>query len=51
MPGAIEAEQVVREALRAYDRGKRALIPGRFFRILMRVTGPSPRAIMPRPAA
>ena len=45
MPGAIEADQVVREALQAYDRGKRALIPGRLFRNLMRVTGPAPRAI------
>jgi uncharacterized protein len=48
MPGAIEAEQVVREALQAYDRGKRAVVPGRFFRNLMRVTGPTPRAIQLR---
>lgn len=48
MPGAIEADQVVREALQAYDRGKRALIPGRLFRNLMRVTGPAPRAIQLR---
>jgi short-subunit dehydrogenase len=45
MPGAIEADQCVREALRAYDRGKRSLVPGRFFRNFMRVNAPAPRAV------
>ena len=48
VPGAIEAEQVVREALRAYDRGKRAIVPGRFIRNSLRVTSLSPRAIQLR---
>ena len=45
MPGAIEADQVVREALDAYDRGKRSMVPGRFFRNFMRLNAPAPRAI------
>jgi short-subunit dehydrogenase len=45
MPGAIEAEQVVSEALRAYDRGSRAIVPGRFFRNFMRVSATTPRGI------
>lgn len=45
MPGAIEAEQVVREALVAFDRGKRSLVPGRFFRNFMRLNNASPRAL------
>ena len=45
MPGAIEADQVVRESLRAFDRGKRSLVPGRFFRNFMRLNAPAPRAL------
>ena len=45
MPGQIEADQVVREALSAYDKGKRSLIPGRFFRNFMRINAPAPRAL------
>ncbi len=45
MPGAIEAEQVVREALRSYDRGKRSMVPGRFFRNFMRVNAVTPRVV------
>jgi uncharacterized protein len=45
MPGKIEAPQVVREALRAYDRDRRAMVPGRFFRNFMRVNSVTPRAI------
>ncbi len=48
MPGAIEAEQVVREALNAYDRGSRAIVPGRFFRNFMRVNGTTPRGLRVR---
>jgi uncharacterized protein len=45
MPGAIEAEQVVAESLSAYDADKRAIVPGRFFRNLMRLNAPAPRAL------
>jgi short-subunit dehydrogenase len=45
MPGAIEAEQVVKEALRAFDADKRSLVPGRFFRNFMRLNAPAPRAL------
>jgi uncharacterized protein len=45
MPGAIEAEQVVAESLRAYDADKRAIVPGRFFRNFMRLNAPAPRAL------
>jgi uncharacterized protein len=45
MPGAIEADQVVREALRSYDRGRRSMVPGRFFRNFMRVNSVTPKAL------
>jgi short-subunit dehydrogenase len=45
MPGAIEADQVVREALRSYDRGKSSMVPGRFFRNFMRVNSVTPKAV------
>ncbi len=48
MPGAIDADQCVREALRAYDRGKRSMVPGRFFRNFMRFNAMSPRAMKVR---
>ena len=48
VPGHISAEEVVREALGAYDRGRRSLIPGRTFRWFIRVTRPSPRAVQLR---
>jgi hypothetical protein len=35
-PGMISAEQCVSDALRAYDRDKRSMIPGRFFPWFMR---------------
>ena len=38
MPGMISAEQCVADALRAYDRGKRSMIPGRLFPWIMRAT-------------
>jgi uncharacterized protein len=50
MPGAIEADQVVEEALRAFDRGKRSLVPGRFFRNFMRFNNASPRGMRIRVA-
>jgi uncharacterized protein len=50
MPGAIEAEQVVTESLRAYDAGKRSIVPGRFFRNFVRLNAPAPRALKLRVA-
>jgi short-subunit dehydrogenase len=38
MPGMISAEQCVADALRAYDRGKRSMIPGRLFPWVMRAS-------------
>jgi short-subunit dehydrogenase len=38
MPGMITAEQCAGDALRAYDRGKRSMIPGRLFPWVMRAT-------------
>jgi uncharacterized protein len=45
MPGAIEADQVVREALRSYDRGRRSMVPGLFFRNFMRINNVTPTAL------
>jgi short-subunit dehydrogenase len=44
MPGEISAEQVVREALDAYDKGRRSMIPGRAFRWFMR-SSVAPRGV------
>jgi short-subunit dehydrogenase len=38
MPGMITAEQCASDALRAYDRGKRSMVPGRLFPWVMRAT-------------
>jgi short-subunit dehydrogenase len=48
VPGQISAEEVVRESLDAYDRGRRTVIPGRTIRWFIRATRPSPRAIQLR---
>ncbi len=48
VPGQIPADQVVRESLAAYDRGRRSVIPGRAIRWFIRVTRPSPRAVQLR---
>jgi short-subunit dehydrogenase len=48
VPGAIEADQVVREALAAYDRGRRSMVPGRLFRWYLRGGSIAPRAIQLR---
>jgi short-subunit dehydrogenase len=50
VPGRIEADQVVRESLAAYDRGRRSVIPGRTMRWVMRATR-APRSIQLRVAA
>ena len=44
VPGMINAQQCVADSLRAYDRGKRSVIPGRLMPWLMRATV-SPRPI------
>jgi short-subunit dehydrogenase len=48
VPGKIDAEQVVRESLAAWDRGTRSFIPGRVIRWFIRATKPSPRALQLR---
>jgi uncharacterized protein len=48
VPGVISAEQCVAEALAAYDRGRRSVIPGRRIRWFIRATKPSPRAVQLR---
>lgn len=48
VPGQIPAEQVVREALAAYDSDRRSVIPGRMIRWFIRATRPSPRAVQLR---
>jgi uncharacterized protein len=50
LPGVIEADQVVREALAAYDSGKRSFVPGRTFRWFMRASSVGPRAVQLRVA-
>jgi short-subunit dehydrogenase len=47
-PGEISPEQVARESLEAWDKGRRSVIPGRTIRWFIRVTRPSPRAIQLR---
>jgi uncharacterized protein len=45
VPGRISAEQVAREALRAFERGRRTLIPGFVIRWYMRINAPAPLPI------
>jgi short-subunit dehydrogenase len=45
VPGKISAEQVAREALRAFERGRRTIIPGRVIRLFMLINKPSPLSI------
>jgi short-subunit dehydrogenase len=45
IPGVIKAPQVVSEALDAYDKGRRSLMPGRRFRWFMRASTLSPRGV------
>jgi hypothetical protein len=45
MPGVIEADQVVRESLAAYEAGKRSFVPGTTFRWFMRFSNVGPRAV------
>jgi short-subunit dehydrogenase len=45
VPGKISAEQVARESLRAFDRGRRTLIPGFVIRWYMRINKPAPTPV------
>ena len=45
VPGKISAEQVARESLDAFERGKRSIVPGAVIRWFMRVNAPSPMAV------
>jgi short-subunit dehydrogenase len=47
-PGTISAEQCAREALAAYDRDARSVIPGAVFRWAMRATSLAPKALQLR---
>ena len=42
VPGKISAEQVARESLRAFARGRRSIIPGFVIRSYMRINKPAP---------
>ena len=48
VPGEISAERCVAEALAAYERGRRSVIPGRRIRWFIRAAKPSPRAVQLR---
>ncbi len=50
IPGVIEAPQVVSEALDAYDKGQRSLLPGTRFRWFMRASSVGPRGVALRVA-
>jgi short-subunit dehydrogenase len=45
VPGKISAEQVARESLRAFERGRRTIIPGFVFRWYMRANKPAPLSV------
>lgn len=45
VPGKISAEQVARETLRAFRRGRRTIIPGFVIRWFIRINAPAPLAI------
>jgi short-subunit dehydrogenase len=45
VPGKISAEQVARESLRAFERGRRTIIPGFVIRWYMRINKPAPLPI------
>ena len=50
VPGRIEPRQVVEESLRAFDRGRRSIIPGRVIRWYLRVSGALPLPLKLRTA-
>jgi len=45
LPGWIPPEQCVTQALDAYERGSRSVVPGRVIRWFQRVTAPGPKAV------
>jgi uncharacterized protein len=45
VPGKITAAQVAEESLRAFERGRRAIIPGSVIRWYMRINAPAPLPI------
>jgi short-subunit dehydrogenase len=45
VPGKISADQVATESLRAFDRGRRSIIPGFVIRWYMRINRPAPLPI------
>jgi uncharacterized protein len=45
VPGKISAEQVARESVRAFERGRRTIIPGFVIRWYMRINKPAPLPI------
>src|SRR3954471_7178283 len=45
VPGKISAAQVASESLRAFERGRRTIIPGPVIRWYMRINGPAPLPI------
>jgi short-subunit dehydrogenase len=48
VPGKISAEQVARESVEAFERGRRSIIPGSVIRWFVRVNKPAPLAIKMR---
>jgi uncharacterized protein len=48
VPGKISAEQVARESLRAFERGRRTIIPGVVIRWFVRINKPAPLGIKMR---
>jgi short-subunit dehydrogenase len=50
VPGKISAEQVARESLRAFERGRRTIIPGFVIRSVMRINKPAPLRVKLRVA-
>jgi short-subunit dehydrogenase len=44
-PGSISAEECVAQSLKAYDRGKRSVVPGFLIRNMMRLNAPAPAGI------
>jgi short-subunit dehydrogenase len=48
VPGKISAEQVAREAVQAFERGKRTIIPGFVIRWFVRINKPAPLPIKMR---
>jgi short-subunit dehydrogenase len=49
-PGSISAEECVAQSLKAYDRGKRSVVPGFVIRQMMRFNAPAPLGVKLRVA-